>query len=310
MSLWSHGHRGIGSTAAMTERATIDWVGERLGLALTAGRPTGNGQGRTYYADLAGTPVVVKWGLDPDLPEKLPYIAGQIPELHRRDIPVPRLIAHGPLGEHSYGWVLERLPGTRPTVFGEALFADLMGLIARMAGAPRGPHRNDMGYWVPAVVFEDAAGWWRTAMAMGPEAAGFCRRLRAWTGHPSSSERAPDHGYVHADLGLGNVLVRAGRLTGVIDTEHLGVGDRCIDLARLAFEWHCQARTGTRALAADGTGRLAALGRALSGGAWWRVAVAYELISRIGWRSEHHGPIDPYRELPACADFLDAPAVQ
>ena len=88
----------------MADRVTVDWLGKRLGLALTAGRPASDGQRRTYYADLAGTPVVVKWGLDPDLPEKLPYIAGQIPELHRRGIPVPRILAHGPLDDDGYGW--------------------------------------------------------------------------------------------------------------------------------------------------------------------------------------------------------------
>jgi hypothetical protein len=203
----------------MAERGPVELVGERLSLALAAGRPVGNGQRRTYYADLAGTPVVVKWGLDPDLPEKLPYIAGQIPELHRRGIPVPRILAHGPLDDDSYG-------------------------------------------------------------------------------------------YVHVDLNLGNILVRDGHLSGIIDTEHLGVGDRCVDLARLAFEWHWLARSGTGGLAADGMGRLAAFGRALSGDAWWRVAVAYELISRVGWRSEHHTEIEPHSWLPACAEFLDAPAIQ
>ena len=37
---------------------------------------------------------------------------------------------------------------------------------------------------------------------------------------------------------VSNVLISGGRLTGVIDTEILGVGDRAIDVARLAFEWH------------------------------------------------------------------------
>ena len=105
----------------------------------------------------------------------LPYLLGQEPELRRRDIPVPRILAHGPLDRRGYGWVLERLAGTRPTVFDEALFGELMELVDRMAGAPPGPHRNDLRSWVPAVVFEDLAGWWRTAVAMGPEAAGFCR---------------------------------------------------------------------------------------------------------------------------------------
>jgi hypothetical protein len=167
--------------ASMTERTRVDRVGERLGLAITAGRLVGDGQRRTCYADLAGTPVVVKWGLDPDLPEKLPYIAGQIPELHRRGIPVPRILAHGPLDDDGYGWVLERLPGAPATVFGEALLGDLTGMITRMAGAPPGPHRNDLGYWVPAAVFEDAAGYWRTAMAMG----------RRWPGSASGCGPGP-----------------------------------------------------------------------------------------------------------------------
>jgi len=295
----------------MTERERMaGLVGDRLGLALAEVRPTGGGQGRTWYADLAGTPVVVKWGLDSDLPEKIPYVAGQVPELRRRDIPVPRILAHGPLGGHGYGWVLERLRGTPATVLDEALFGDLTGLIARMAAAPPGPHRNDMGYWTPAVVFEDVAGWWRTAEAMGPEAAGFCRRLRAWAGRSPSPQQAPCRDYVHVDLGLDNVLIAGGRLAGVIDTENLGVGDRCIDLARLAFEWHQLARDGTPGLAADGPPRLAALGRSISGPAAWRVAVAYELIGRIGWRSEHHTPADPHRVLPACAEFLGLPGIQ
>ena len=63
----------------MAEWGTVELVAERLGLALTAGRPAGDGQRRAYFADLAGTPVVVKWGLDPDLPEKLPYVRARYP---------------------------------------------------------------------------------------------------------------------------------------------------------------------------------------------------------------------------------------
>src|SRR5215472_7281906 len=102
--------------AGMAEQARMaELVGARLGLALADARPAGGGQGRTCYASLAGTPVVVKWGLDPDLPEKIPYVAGQVPELRRRDIPVARILAHGPLGGHGYGWVLERLRGAPAT---------------------------------------------------------------------------------------------------------------------------------------------------------------------------------------------------
>jgi hypothetical protein len=291
----------------MTEHA---WgpedAGEWLGPGLTDVRPTGGGQRRTYYARLAGADVVVKWGLDPGLPEKIPYVAGQVPELRRRNCTVPRILAHGPLGGQRYGWVLERLAGAPATVLGEALLGDLVDLLGRHAGAPGGSHRNDMAWWAPAVVFEDAAGWWRTAAAMGPAVAAFCERLRAWAGRSWDRRPSPRHDYVHTDLNLGNVLVTGDRLAGVTDIEHFGVGDRGIDVARLAFEWHRLDRAGTPGLAADGLRRLTALGREVSGDAGWRVAVAYELIGNLGWRSEHYTQLDPYGLLPDCVEFLGA----
>jgi Phosphotransferase enzyme family len=291
--------------AVMTERAWgPERAGEWLGLGLTEVRPTGGGQRRTFFARLDGAAVVVKWGLDPDLPEKIPYVAGQVPELRRRNCPVPRILAHGPAGGRGYGWVQERLAGAPATVLGEALLDDLVDLLGRLAGAPGGPHRNDMAWWAPAVVFGDEAGWWRTAAAMGPAAAGFCERLRAWTGQSWNGRPSPCHDYVHVDLNLSNVLVIGGRLAGVIDIENFGVGDRGIDVARLAFEWHRLDRAGTPGLAADGLRRLAALGRELSGDAGWRVAVAYELISQLGWRSEHHAEAEPRDLVPACEEFL------
>jgi Phosphotransferase enzyme family len=278
-------------------------IGERLGLRFTGAEPVLDGQRRTYFARLAGDAVVVKWGIDPDLPEKLPYVAGQVPELLRRGVTVPRFLAYGPLGGGRYGWVQERLAGTAASVLSEVLLADLVDLIARLAGAPGGPHRNDMGWWVPSAVFDDVAGWWQTAEAMGPAAAAFCGRLRAWTG-PRRDIPATRRDYVHGDLNLSNVLVTGGRLAGIVDTELLGVGDSAIDVARLAFEWYRLARAGTPGLAPGGLDRLAALGQQLSGDSGWRIAVAYELISDVGWRSDHVTKLDPYTMVPICDDFL------
>jgi Phosphotransferase enzyme family len=284
----------------------LQTIEERLKLGLSAVRPTGGGQGRTFYARSAGEAVVVKWGLDPDLPEKIPYVAAQVPELRRRDCAIPRILAHGPLGGQRYGWVQERLAGAPAATLDDVLLGDLMVLICRQAGAPAGAHRTDMASWTPAVVFDDIAGWWQTAAAMSPDAARFCRRLRRWADQSRHGRPSRRHDYVHGDLNLSNVLVADGQLAGVIDAENLGVGDRSIDLARLAFEWHRLACASTPGLAAEGMSRLVALGRAISGDAGWRVAVAYELISRIGWRSEHQTRPEPRGLLPVCAKFLDA----
>ena len=49
----------------------------------------------------------------------------------------------------------------------------------------------------------------------------------------------------------------------------------------------------------------ASLAQEISSPAGWRIAVAYELVSRLGWRREHYSQLDP-RTLPACTEFLDA----
>jgi len=280
-------------------------IADGLGLDLTADGPAPGGQGRTFYGRLAGRPVAVKWGLDPDLPEKIPYVAAQAGELRRRGCPVPAVIACGRLDEARYAWVMERLPGKSADRLDAVLLGQLVSLIGRMAGAPARPHRrHDDGYdWVPGVVFDDDAGWWRTAAGMGPDVVRFCRRLRAWVG---SERPAARHDYVHLDLNLSNVLVAGGRITGIVDLETLGVGDRAVDVATLAFDWLWLERAGRGGQAPDAFRTLVALGHEVSTPAGWRTAVAYLLIARLGWRSDHEMAIDPMDEFPVCEDFLDA----
>jgi hypothetical protein len=327
-----------------------------LGVNLTDVSSTGAGQGRSCFARLAGQDVVVKWGLDPDLVEKIPYIAGQVQPLRDRDCQIPRILAHGLIGSGAagggaggggaggggaggggwlgYGWVEERLPGVAATVLDDMLLADLLALITRLAGAPPGTHRNDLGAWVPAVVFDDDAGWWRNACAIGPDVAAFCQRLRGWIGRPSLAHYpAFGSGYVHCDLNLSNILVRdnpagvpgvvprastvrdnpagastvrGGRLSGLVDVEHMGIGDRGIDVARLAAEWYKQATEGVMGLARDGLARLVEFGLEVSGPDGWRVAVGYELISRLGWCSGAAAAPPAPADLPLCEAFLDA----
>jgi Ser/Thr protein kinase RdoA (MazF antagonist) len=274
-----------------------------LGIDLDQVRPVEEGQGRTFLARSGGEEVVVKWGLDIDLAEKIPYVAAQVSELRDRGCRVPTILRHGGVGERAYAWVQERLPGSPATVMDEALLDDLLALVARLAEAPVGPHRTQMAFWVPAVVFEDLAGWWRTAEAMSPEATAVCRRLRSWIEGTELLEAR--HDYVHSDLNPSNLRVLGGRLAGVIDIENLGVGDSSVDIARLAFEWFRQARDQTPGLAPDGLERLTAAALQTGGEAGWRVAVAYELISQLGWRSEHLMPHDPRTLVAVSSEFLD-----
>jgi hypothetical protein len=283
-----------------------------LGIGLNDVRSTGAGQGRAFFATMAAAEVVVKWGIDPDLEEKIPYVAGLVKPLRDRRCRIPRILVHGALGGRAgaadwrgYAWVQERLPGAAITLLDEVLLSDLVDLITRLDRALPGAHRNDLGAWVPGVVLDDDAGWWRNARAMGKDAASFCDRLSTWIGRPTiDSYPAFGPGYVHCDMNLGNILVADGRLSGLVDAEHMGVGDRGIDAARLAVEWYRLASHGVTGLATGGLARLAEFGSEVSGSAGWRIAVGYELIGRLGWRSDTGAPPDP-DALPVCAGFLD-----
>jgi hypothetical protein len=263
---------------------------------------------------MSGEPVVVKWGIDPDLEEKIPYVAGLVQPLRDRRCRIPRIIAHGALGGRvgspdwlGYAWVQERIPGVAAAGLPDALLSDLLALIERLADAPPGAHRNDLGAWVPGVVLDDDAGWWHNARAISVEADRFCSRLRAWIGQPGLA-RYPEGGagYVHCDMNLSNVLVLDGRLSGLLDAEHMGVGDRAIDVARLACEWYVLARDGADGLAPGGLGRLVDYGLEVGGPDGWRVAVGYELIGRLGWLSDTGVQPDPAGELSTCEEFFEA----
>jgi phosphotransferase family enzyme len=286
----------------------IGLIRDSLELDLRGAEPLGRGQGRTYLCRLGKDAVVVKWGLDPDLAEKIPYVASQFGELGRRGCDVPAYTAHGPLPGQGYAWVQQYLPGTPAATLDATLLSDLVDLTGRWTNAPRGVHRTNFAQWVPAVVFRDAAGWWATARVVSPEVAAFCRRLRAWVGEPTATSTR--HDYVHGDLNLQNILTTGGRLAAVVDLENLGVGDRSVDVARLLYEWHRLARTGPPGLAMDGHDRLVALGRDSAGEAGWRQAVAYELVSRLGWRSEHQLDIDVDAVHAICTDVLDGLTVE
>ncbi|WP_433201553.1 phosphotransferase [Dactylosporangium sp. CS-047395] len=257
--------------------------------------PGQHGQRRTYFARWRGEQVVVKWGLDPDLPEKIPYVAGQIAELRSRGIPAAPVLAHGTMPGGGYAWLQPRLPGrpARPT---PGLLDEVLALLDRMRAAPAGPHRSDYNAWLTQVVRDDAAGYWANAAALGADARALCARVRDSVDMSRTPAAALD--YVHIDLNLGNILTDGDTIVGLIDLENLGIGSGATDVACLAADWH---RHG-----APGLAEIVHYGRSRHGEEAWRWAVAHEMASRLGWRSEHFQALDPAAEVAPAAAWFDA----
>jgi aminoglycoside phosphotransferase (APT) family kinase protein len=177
--------------------------------------------------------------LGDELVVRLPRVKGAVGAREKEHHWLPRLAPHlsveipepvalgEPCDDYPWPWSVYRwLEGERPAAGG---FGDLDGLVSFLralravdpSGAPaarRGcglPGGDDvfearLGEVADEVDADAARAVWKTASA-----------APGWDGPPV---------WVHGDLMPGNVLVRGGRLAGVIDWGLLGVGDPACDL--------------------------------------------------------------------------------
>jgi aminoglycoside phosphotransferase (APT) family kinase protein len=179
--------------------------------------------------------------LGDDLAVRLPRIAGAAGNVDLERTWVPRLAPHLPVavpapvgvgeptGEYPFPWtVCPWLPGTNPTVGDTApeLAHDLAAFVTALravdpTGAPKAgrgvplaardaPTRAAIAASDGLVDTAALAAIWADALRIPP-----------WDGPPA---------WAHADLSPGNLLVRDGRLTAVIDWGAAGVGDPTVDL--------------------------------------------------------------------------------
>lgn len=197
----------------------------------------------------------------------LPMLAGRLP------LAIPRLVTAVPAGPMiARPWsVLEWIDGrTAADVVGEAQVT-LAGELARFlgalhsidpAGGPRpGPHSFGRGGPLAAYDTEMRAAIARLGVRAGAAAA-------LWEAALARPFTAPPV-WLHGDLHPGNLLIRDGLLTAVIDWGLAAVGDPAADLA-IAWRWFdADARRAFRAALPMDDGAW------VRGAAWaaWRAAI-------------------------------------
>jgi aminoglycoside phosphotransferase (APT) family kinase protein len=161
----------------------------------------------------------------------LPRLAPTLP------LEVPAPLARGSPGEGlPWSWAVYRWIDGRPAAFRDltdpvhaavtlATFVAAMGRIVATDGPPPGEH--NFGRGAPLRTRDEAT---RRAVAELRAEIDESRVLRAWERASSAPtpESAPT--WIHGDLLPGNILVRAGAVSAVIDFGGLGVGDPACDL--------------------------------------------------------------------------------
>jgi hypothetical protein len=271
----------------MVVMEVVDAIANAFGLDLVAVEPAITGQGRTVFASTVdGIPVVVKWSADDEWAEWLPTVIRNSEALIKRGYPSARTVASGAVDGVGYAWVQERLPGSPMQRGVDALLLDqVLDAIDLQADADKDIEIPDTGEWswVSAVVFDDHAGWWKAARSINQEVNELCDRLGEWVRELPSPQRRKD--WVHLDLNFSNLLSLNGQLTGIIDLDHLGIGDRSVDIACLAFGYvQLRLRFPQKGLVPP-VSLLRERVLNISGESGWRQAVTYNVISNLGWVS-------------------------
>ena len=175
--------------------------------------------------------------------------------------------------------VQQRLPGAPPPTLGAPLVRQMIALNTRFAGLLAGRPAVPM---IDLYLTGDGPGFClhQPLAAHSPRTA----RLLDWVHDVGATTPAVTGAdLVHTDYQPGNILVDGGRVTGVIDFDGAGRGDRHFDLITLRFDLTGRAPH----LAGIVDEHLGAADPVMLRGYW-----AHMSLRMVDWMIRHHGPSD------------------
>jgi aminoglycoside phosphotransferase (APT) family kinase protein len=153
--------------------------------------------------------------------------------LSERGVAVPRYVLLGELDEHWTYSIQSLLPGLPPRALTSRQSQQLIDWIELQATQARAS-QPDWSWYVRAVVFEGESGWTASLRSYAAATRELLQRIeRSVAGLEQSCLEAAD--IVHGDLALDNVLVDDGHLSGIVDWDAAGRGDRALDVAKLLY---------------------------------------------------------------------------
>ncbi|HVK35016.1 MAG TPA: aminoglycoside phosphotransferase family protein [Microlunatus sp.] len=209
--------------------------GVRRGVQLI--RPFDHGVGGTSLVEIDGSLRVLKaWQLGSAAEEDHLDDALELAERMRsRGVPVPALIERGRSDGHGY-LVYEFIDGEWSDELGPEAVADLVSVIAVARGAALSPNAA----W--AAELETMLSQGDPSFDMAPAALAASTPARAVLTEARrrlaacDQARLPRSDIVHGDFAPENLLLRDGRVVGVVDWERARVGDAGLDLVGAIFD--------------------------------------------------------------------------
>jgi aminoglycoside phosphotransferase (APT) family kinase protein len=189
-----------------------------------------------------GRVAVLKCLWDADWRDRIASASRVVDVLASRGAPVPRYLVSGYTPELGTWYAQEYLSGQRIEQLSASLLADVFSLNDMQAGADES-HR-ELFNWsahLQSVIEQDAPRWLALLRSESRRAARLANEIDALFRREESTELTVSD-FVHGDFLATQLLSEDGvRLTGVIDWDAAGVGDRAQDLSLLLYNLYAQA---------------------------------------------------------------------
>jgi aminoglycoside phosphotransferase (APT) family kinase protein len=238
---------------------------------------TGENQGAYALTDEQGAAYVLKWNERPPWLERV-RLAQRITEhLRALGIPVPRYVLADTSSDNLTYWIQTALPGTPPRQLLPSHVDQLLELIEAQARQALSADINWSDY-VRAVVFAGESGWRDSLLYYSADTKAILKRLTQIVDGKQTAILQGDD-IVHGDLSIDNVLAVGATISGIVDWDAAGCGDRCLDLSKLLFYSYADA-----ALRAP----LRAQMSSISGPDAYAIYLAYNILAQLDWSIHHH----------------------
>jgi len=199
---------------------------------------------------------------------------------------VPEYVLVGAFPEGANYWLQTLFPGNPASSLTVEQARALIGLNELQAGQALSQKQN-WSIYIKSVVFDDISGWKQTLHNYSTESAELLTRLGHFVcGLEDVCNKTGD--IVHGDLTPGNILLEENRVSGVVDWDAAGCGDRAFDLGLLLF--YCYENYPVRHL-------LTTYLLEITGPERLKVYLVYTVLTQIDWSIRHHFPQDVERLL-------------
>jgi thiamine kinase-like enzyme len=219
----------------MTPQEALDLINAEAHTTYTLNSQYSGGEDSGAFSIVApdGTRAVLKINRNPMWINQVQRAKAATLKLKTLGYPAPTYAFLGSTDRGTYS-VQSELPGqtTQPTVEG---IQSLLGFIELQKGqAISEVSGQDWVWYISDVVFRGESGHVRAMMQFGPQTSALVSEVEGLVSG-LQGKMLPKTDLVHGDMSIGQVLFQGTTVSGVVDWDQAGYGDRTYDLTALWY---------------------------------------------------------------------------